>query len=157
VLTEQDVLSPGGGKVGLAGKEQLAGSCSSGLSESCTKTGIEQADERKEEVCVVEELEMAKPRSEGDPSTGIEAENCGPRMLSLGTGEEHNRVVLEKVIGELRIIGGVTEEPEGEKDKIFSKVFDPVIQLEPCQRVELQLGRRELDVLGGGIFFCGHS
>jgi hypothetical protein len=132
VLPEQDVLSIGCGKVGLAGRVLLAGSCSSGMSETCTETGTEQADERNEEVCVLEELKMAEPKSEGDPSTGIEAENGGPGMLSLGTGEEQSWLVMENVIGELGIIGGVTEEPEVEKEEIFSKVSDLVIQSEPC-------------------------
>jgi hypothetical protein len=38
VLTEQAVLSPGGGKDGLAGRVLLAGSCSTGLPKMCTKT-----------------------------------------------------------------------------------------------------------------------
>jgi hypothetical protein len=46
VLTEQDVLSPGGGKVGLAGKVLLAGSCSTGLPETCTETGTEQVTQQ---------------------------------------------------------------------------------------------------------------
>jgi hypothetical protein len=87
----------------------LEGSCSLGMPESCTETGTGQADERNEEVFVVEELEMAEPRSEGDPLTGMEAENCGPGMLNIGTGEEQNRLVMENIMGELGNIGGITE------------------------------------------------
>jgi hypothetical protein len=62
-----------------------------------TETGTEQADERNEEFVEVEELKMVEPSSEGDPSTGIEAENNGPRMLSLGTGKEQSQVVWKRI------------------------------------------------------------
>jgi hypothetical protein len=152
VLPEQGVLSPGSGKVRLAGRVLLAGSCSSSMPKICTETRTEQANERNEDVFVVEELEMVEPRSEGDLSTGMEVENGGPGMLSVGTGEEHSRFVMENVLGELGNIGGVTKEPEEEKEEIFSKVSDPVIQPEPrVLSFSLEEGR-ELDVLGGRDF-----
>jgi hypothetical protein len=109
----------------------LAESSSLVWPKTCTDTGSEQAEERKEEACVVEELEVEEPSCEGDRSTGLEAENGGPRLLSLGTGEELSRVVVEKVIGELGITGGVTEEPKGKNEGIYPKISNPVIQLEP--------------------------
>jgi hypothetical protein len=45
-LTEQEFPAPGGGKVGLAGKVLLAGSCSTGLPETCTETGTEQVTQQ---------------------------------------------------------------------------------------------------------------
>jgi hypothetical protein len=75
----------------------LAGSSSPVLPERCTDTGIEQAEERKEEDCVVEEHEVEEPSYEGDPSIGLEVEKGGPGLLSLGTGEELSHVVVEKL------------------------------------------------------------
>jgi len=75
---------------------------------------------------VVEELEVEEPSCEGDPSTGLEAENGGSGLLSQGTGEELSRVVVEKVIGELGFSGGVTKEPEGEKESFYPNVLDSV-------------------------------
>jgi len=131
----------------------LAGSSSPVLPERCTDTGIEQAEERKEEDCVVEEHEVEEPSYEGDPSIGLEVEKGGPGLLSLGTGEELSHVVVEKVIGELGITGGVTEEPEGVKEGIYPKISDPMFQLEPNQRVELKLGgRKGVGCIGGEEF-----
>jgi hypothetical protein len=96
---------------------------------------------------------MAEPRSEGDLSTGMVVENGGLGMLIVGTGEEQSWFVMENVLCELGNIGGVTEEPEGEKEEIFSKVSDPVIQPEPCQSVEFQFGRRKgVGCIGGEGF-----
>jgi hypothetical protein len=75
---------------------------------------------------VVEELEVEEPSCEGDPSTGLEAENGGPGLLNLGTGEELSRVVVKKVIGELGITGSVIEEPKGEKESFYPKISDLV-------------------------------
>jgi hypothetical protein len=108
-----------------------------------TETGIGQADERNEEV--------------GGGVLTLVPDNVG--LYTTETGTEQVRVVLEKTIGELGNIGGVTEALEGEKEEFFPKVSDPVIQLEPCQGFELQYGKKkEVGCIGGeGFSSAGFS
>jgi hypothetical protein len=133
VLTKQDVPSLGVGRSSL-----LAGCKWQGrVPWFCRKDALVQGlsrlrrGKRKEEDCVVDELEMEEPSCEGDLSTGLKVKNGEPGLLSLGTGEEVSCVVVEKVIGELGITGGVTEEPKGKNEGIYPKISNPVIQLEP--------------------------
>jgi len=132
---EKEVLADG--KVGIV-EEQVAGLSSPNGQESCTVTGSEWAAERKEED-FIEEIEMEEPGCEVVKSAGLVAENGVAGLLNQGKGEDMSRVVVEKNIGELGINGVVIEEPEGEKDS----GPDPVFQLEPSQRLELESGGRK--------------
>jgi len=141
--SEQNTSSLGGGKVGLAGRMQEVGACHSALSESCTETSCEQAEERKEDDCGMAEIVRTELSCEGIPVTDSEVDNGG--QLSRGTGEQRHAVV-EKVMGELGISGGVPDEPEGDMDAPLLVVANPVFLLESGQCVELKSGRRK----GGG-------